>query len=111
MRHALFAAWATLLAASPCPAEPASTWVLEIDLGKPSLESGDFALSGDASAGYATPTWGVGGRGAFGVWDAVDSGTSTKTGHDAGGVEGWYMLGTPAGPRRMEIRLAGGGDM
>lgn len=111
LRPAVLAAWATLAAASPCAAEPASTWVLEVDLGKPSLESGDFALSGDASAGYATPTWGVAGRGAFGVWDAVDSGTSTQTVHDAGAVEGWYILGTPADPLRLEVRLAAGADL
>jgi hypothetical protein len=110
MRRASLAAW-TILVATPCAAEPASTWVLEADLGKPSLESGDFALSGDATAGYATPTWGLSGRGAFCAWDATDSGRSTQTVHDAGALEGWYILGTPADLFWLEVRLAAGGDL
>ncbi len=89
-------------------AEAPSPWLLDLNVGKPSLDSGDFALAADGALGYVAPKLGAIVRGGLGVYDVAARGTRTQTVHDEGSVEGWWQTGEKGDPYQFEVRVTGG---
>ncbi len=99
---------ALALAPRPARAFDPAPWILDVNLGKPSLASDSFVLAVDGALGYSTPTLGAVGRGSLGAYDLTAKGTETETVHDEGTVEAWYIVGQAQDAFRLECRLTGG---
>jgi hypothetical protein len=104
--------WGLLLAGlTPGEARAESPWLLDAGLGTVRLESSDFRFSGDATAGYATPTLGVVASGFVSYYDITKNNQISDFFRAGGNGEVWYLTNNRSKGLHFEIRASGGGAL
>lgn len=112
MRTTKVLGWGLLLAGlTPGEARAESPWLLDAGLGTVRLESSDFRFSGDATAGYATPTLGVVASGFVSYYDITKNNQVSDFLRTGGNGEVWYLTNNRSKGLHFEIRASGGGAL
>lgn len=79
-------------------------WIVDLNAGAPSLESGKFQLVGSGTLGYATPRLGGVAAGSLAAYDLTTPRSLVDNTLTSGQGEAWVLLGGPGDRLRVELR-------
>jgi hypothetical protein len=98
-------------AQTPEQGDRSSPWIIDASAGVPRLKTDDLRVMGDATLGYATPSFGLVGKGSLQYFDVETPAVLWDSFRAGGSGEAWYVTGEPTSVGRFEVRASGGASV